>query len=190
MKSQRNRKGQFIKGSTSNNKGKHLSEDTKQKLRIKATGRKHTKATRDKMSKSRQNHKHKPETIKKIVASRKGYKHSSATKMKLSIAHMGKKKVEGAYEFPKGEKHPNWKGGITPINESIRKSLEYKLWRMAVYQRDKYTCIWCGYKGGLINADHIKPFAEYPELRFAIDNGRTLCIDCHRKTSTYGRGKL
>lgn len=91
-----------------------------------------------------------------------------------------------------GEKHPNWKGGITPINERIRRSLEYKLWRIAIFERDDYTCVWCGIKNGLgktviLNADHIKPFAFYPELRFAIDNGRTLCKDCHKKTNTYGR---
>lgn len=86
-----------------------------------------------------------------------------------------------------GENNPAWKGGVTPIHERIRGSVEYKLWRKAIYERDKYTCIWCGdAKGGNLEADHIKPFAFYPELRFAIDNGRTLCKECHRKTDTYG----
>src|SRR3990167_7364961 len=84
------------------------------------------------------------------------------------------------------EKNPNWNGGIYPHHKAIRHSLEYKLWREAVFKRDNYTCIWCGERGKFLNADHIKPFALFPELRFAIDNGRTLCIDCHKTTDTYG----
>lgn len=42
-----------------------------------------------------------------------------------------------------------------------------------------------GYKGNKLQADHIKPFAYFPELRFAIDNGRTLCINCHKKTDSF-----
>lgn len=90
-----------------------------------------------------------------------------------------------------GEKHWNWKGGTTPLHEQIRKSLEYKLWRQAVFERDNYTCVLCGdAKGGNLEADHIKQFAFYPELRFAIDNGRTLCRDCHKNTDTYGNNGI
>ena len=89
-----------------------------------------------------------------------------------------------------GENNSNWKGGITPLNLKIRHSREYKLWRKAIFERDNYTCIWCGdKKGGNLNADHIKPFALFPELRFAIDNGRTLCELCHKTTDTYGGKK-
>jgi 5-methylcytosine-specific restriction endonuclease McrA len=79
------------------------------------------------------------------------------------------------------------RGRRTPEFGRIRKSLEYRFWRESVFKRDKYTCIWCNQIGGRLNADHIKPFAYYPELRFAIDNGRTLCENCHRKTDTFGK---
>jgi len=94
-------------------------------------------------------------------------------------------KTEFKNETTAGEKNVNWKGGITPINEKIRKTNEYRIWRIAVFERDNYTCQTCGQVGGKLHADHIKPFSLFPELRFAIDNGRTLCIECHKQTDTY-----
>lgn len=95
---------------------------------------------------------------------------------------------------PKGDKHPMWKGGITTTNRIIRNSLEYKLWRESVFARDNWTCVWCGARNGrgetiILHADHIKQFAYYPELRFAIDNGRTLCKPCHKTTDTFSNKK-
>ena len=88
-----------------------------------------------------------------------------------------------------GEKNPNWRGGVTKENEKIRKSIEYKQWRISVFKRDNYTCQICYKKKGIIlNADHIKQFALYPELRFDVDNGRTLCLECHKQTDSYLNG--
>jgi predicted restriction endonuclease len=52
----------------------------------------------------------------------------------------------------------------------------YKLWRQKVYERDRYRCRWpnCKLKRKL-NAHHIKTWANYPSLRFNINNGITLC---------------
>jgi hypothetical protein len=75
---------------------------------------------------------------------------------------------------------------ISPANKLIRNSQEYKDWRMKVFRRDNWTCQKCGAKSKkneyvLIEAHNIKPFAKFPELRFEIDNGLTLCKDCHNQ---------
>jgi 5-methylcytosine-specific restriction endonuclease McrA len=77
--------------------------------------------------------------------------------------------------------------GLTTEAERIRRSVPGKRWRVAVFERDDYTCQMCGQRGGILNADHIKPFALHPKLRFDVNNGRTLCVPCHRATDTYGR---
>lgn len=90
-----------------------------------------------------------------------------------------------------GENSGGWKGGITAENKLARETKEYKEWRRKVFERDRYMCVIGGKRhGGKLEADHIKPFSLFPELRLAIDNGRTLCVECHHKTDTWGmRGK-
>jgi hypothetical protein len=90
----------------------------------------------------------------------------------------------------KGDGNPNWQGGKQSESNRIRNSPEYKAWRKAVFERDAYTCQWCGQIGGVIHADHIKPFAYFPDLRTELSNGRTLCIECHKDTPTYLSGAL
>ena len=84
------------------------------------------------------------------------------------------------YEMQSGELHYNWQGGISSERDKIMITKEYKEWRNKVYQKDNYTCQCCGdNKGGNLNAHHIKNFSNYPELRLDINNGITLCENCH-----------
>lgn len=89
-----------------------------------------------------------------------------------------------------GERNIFWKGGVTSENLKIRMMSEYRIWRNHVYQRDNFTCQDCGVVGGKLNAHHIKEFSNYPELRFDLSNGQTLCISCHRKTENFGKKSL
>ena len=68
------------------------------------------------------------------------------------------------------------------LDRLARYSPEATIWRRAVFERDNYTCQWCGVRGSYLEADHIKPWAYFPDLRFELSNGRTLCRLCHDTT--------
>lgn len=87
-------------------------------------------------------------------------------------------------------KHPgNWLGEDVKrrlkINR-IRNSTKMVEWRTAIFKRDNWTCQACGARGGYLEAHHVKSFCDYPEFRFDIKNGTTLCKTCHRRTDNYG----
>ena len=121
--------------------------------------------------------KHSLETKEKMRLSATGFVHSEESKKKMSASLRGRNT---------GASNWMWKGGITPENVKIRGSAEMKEWRKAVFTRDDYTCQICKERGGVLNADHIKRFAHFPELRFELSNGRTLCLTCHKTTNTFG----
>lgn len=61
-----------------------------------------------------------------------------------------------------------------------RTSYEYRAWRRHVFHRDKYICQECDATKNL-QAHHIKPWEDYPELRYEKSNGITMCQSCHSK---------
>lgn len=101
-----------------------------------------------------------------------------------------------------GDKNPRWKNGITPLREAIRHCFKYRQWRSDIFTRDEFTCRECGRKGGIIHPHHIKSFnrilEEYKiktlqdafncEELWNINNGITLCKECHTKTDSYLKG--
>lgn len=119
--------------------------------------------------------KKRPDIADKQKINMAGTKHSVETRKKMSDTHQLRLK-----DYIRKE----------PENIRIRKSLKYKLWKESVFKRDNFTCQICFCRGGDKQADHIKPFALFPDLRFDLDNGRTLCVPCHRETPTYGRQKV
>jgi len=162
------------KGIYQHKKGQVRTEETRRKISEVMKGNtirkgvKLSEETRRKMRKA----------AKKRGASKwlKGRKLSEETKRKLSEVSKNKPKP-----WISGKKNSNWKGGITPENIKIRQSIEYRLWREAVFARDNYTCQKYGIRGVELCSHHIQNFAQYPELRFAIDNGITLSEKAHRE---------
>lgn len=59
------------------------------------------------------------------------------------------------------------------------------VWSFAVKARDG-ACVKCGDANNL-HAHHIKSQADFPELRFDLDNGRTLCRKCHHREHELAR---
>lgn len=80
-----------------------------------------------------------------------------------------------------GPNNPNYiDGGRHETHiQTLRKREPWKLWRKAVYERDNYTCQFCGIVGGKIHPHHIKFKKQFPQLIYEISNGITLCEKCH-----------
>lgn len=84
---------------------------------------------------------------------------------------------------------PKIQAGLKIVkNKHDRNCREYKEWRKQVFQRDNYTCQFCGVRGGRLNAHHIKAFSKDIKNRFNTKNGITLCYNCHKNLHKRERG--
>jgi hypothetical protein len=134
-----------------------------------------------------------------------GYKHSEEAKKKISEAFLGHKHPrwkggvekfptclvcnvrlssvktvhcrKHAFELKRGANHPNWKNGVSKHVHNVSEP-KYKEWRMSVFTRDGFKCKLCSTKNNL-QAHHILRWADYPEFRYDINNGITLCRAHH-----------
>lgn len=170
-------------------KGTRHSEKAIEKMRVAKLGKKASLKTRQKLSLARMGN-----TIcigrtpwnKGGTSWSKGKHLSKQHRLNIGLANKGKKLSEEHLKKISGANASNWKGGTTPVNKRLRRSKEFIAWRKSVFERDNYTCQECKKRGGVLHPHHIKSFAHYPELRFELTNGRTLCKDCHMKTGTWG----
>lgn len=99
------------------------------------------------------------------------------TKPQKRIAHLK--------HVPRGKNHHWWKGGKYR-GKARRNNAPQRKFRRDVLARDGNQCVHCGVSNVPLQVDHILPVLTHPELELDLDNGRTLCIPCHRKTDTYG----
>lgn len=155
---------------------------------------------------------------KNPTSSGKHWKLSDDTKKKMSLSAMGNKKCLGkknglgfkhTNEAKKkigsactGNKHYNWKGGISKIDKLCRNMAEYKQWRSDIFMRDNWKCRTCGFTG-YVTAHHINGFSKIIKeekiksvadarnclLLWDFNNGVTLCEECHKLTDNYAGRK-
>ena len=105
--------------------------------------------------------KHKPETI---------------TKIKSNKNHPGR--------FRSGKNHPNYNHNLTEqerYNSRHRSRLPgYFNWVKTILKRDMFTCQKCGSNRKLC-VHHINNYANFKNERLNVDNGITLCQECHKE---------
>lgn len=114
-------------------------------------------------------------TFKKISKALTGRKLSPEVVGKVRKASIGNSSTLGR----RGKDANNWKGGVSKAYKTGYYSVEYKQWRMSVFERDDYTCQVCLKIGVHLASHHILNFAEHEALKYDVDNGITLCKDCH-----------
>jgi len=177
--------------------GRKFSDITREKLRQSLLGHKVSEDTRRKIVENRKI-KHLTEEWKmNISKGNKGKIRSEEARMKYKMCQKGAKNsqyINGNY--------------CRKLDKNIRETKEYLRWRSDVFKRDNYICQNCGISGCYIEAHHKKAFVlifedflkEYQSLDmkidkdvlcllavrykpfWEIDNGLTLCRNCHINT--------
>ena len=61
----------------------------------------------------------------------------------------------------------------------------YQDWRKKVLKRDRYKCQMpvCRRKGKRMQTHHIRKWSSASAFRYDVDNGVTLCWDCHKEVT-------
>jgi len=165
----RNEKGQFVKGHKGYNEGMPRTLEVIEKIRNGNLGKKRSFETRQKIKEAKMG---KPSPMKgkrmseeariKISKSRTGKKLSEETKKRMSLA-------QGGTGIP-----------VMPTKRYYHlRDKKYFEWRTKVFERDNWTCQTCWRRGCYLEPHHIKGWTKYPKLRYEVENGVTLCGECH-----------
>lgn len=107
------------------------------------------------------------------LLARRGKLHSEETKRHLSNYWKGKRK---------GQEHPRWVDNRNLLAKASEKrnDTSHHEWARNVKMRDKWKCkIENKNCSGRLEAHHILTWREFPELRYQLNNGITLCHAHH-----------
>jgi hypothetical protein len=131
--------------------------------------------------------------LKKWALVCKGKHHSEETKEKMRLARKGRTPNKGK-KFSKEWRRKISTSHIKRWDRTGRKKYKryihprdkkYLQWRSGVFARDNWTCQTCGKRGITLEAHHIKSWAKYIKLRYKLENGVALCLECHKLTDNY-----
>lgn len=146
-------------------------------------GKHHSEESKIKMSKSH----------KGVPSAMKGKHHTEEARKKMGVK-------KGMFS---GEKNPNYgKHFSKKIRDKISKSnkkrylekckqlgikpntyrerpKKFERWARQIKIKDGFTCQLCHETGGKLRSHHIKAWVDYPNDRYNIKNGITLCKECH-----------
>lgn len=158
---------EFKKGMIPWNKGKKLSREHCETLSKSHIGIPNANKGKKRPELSKENH--------------PNWKGGAKKRLPSSEANREVWRRPGYREKMSGENSSAWKGGRTPKNKKLRRSVEFNVWRDLVFARDNWTCQKYKVRGGKLHPHHIQNFAEYPELRFEVSNGITLSEKAHKE---------
>jgi hypothetical protein len=107
----------------------------------------------------------------------------SVLKQNVPLSQHHKKALRGIVKLSlRGKNHFNYKKGeFIGGKTRDRGRTEYSNWRRSVFERDSYTCQRCKVKNCFLEAHHIEPWATNISKRYEVDNGLTLCKNCHKQ---------
>lgn len=124
---------------------------------------------------------------KKISKALKGRPLSEDHKKKLSIVKKGKKLAKSHILNLSRSQIKRW--SVIPKKKYPKyvhcRNKKYLQWRSDVFTRDNWTCQTCGKRGVFLEAHYVRSWSHFPKLRFDLNNGVTLCKDCHKLTNNY-----
>ena len=90
-----------------------------------------------------------------------------------------------------GENHWKYNPLLTPQDRMKRdmQNGKIRIWRLKIFERDDFTCDICKKRGDDLNAHHLNSWDAYVSERYKLENGVTLCAECHSNFhKRYGYG--
>ena len=130
---------------------------------LRKPGWKHTEETKKSLSET-----HKKMKKPWAISPSKGKKDSEETRLKKRLAQIERYNREGRKSLTELKRYGD--------DAKDRRCSAYAVWRKLVWERDGFSCkilnVACS---GRIEAHHILGWTDYPELRYEVNNGITLC---------------